>query len=336
MTKKPCTWLITGAAGFIGSNFSRYVLERGDRVVALDNLSSGQRTTIDRLELYGGSRFRFIKGDIRDAEAVNQAAAGCHFTVHLAALVSVQQSLADPELTISINVEGFLKVYEASVTCGVERFVYASSSAVYGDATADQMPIKETTPLNPLSPYASSKLANEQDARELAIRHPGMKSVGLRFFNVFGAGQNPNGDYAAVIPKWISTMRENKAPVIFGDGSATRDFCHVDNICALISSLCRRTQFPAGEVFNVGTATATCLSDLYDVIRSEKKNAGHKGWSGPPEHLPWRAGDIYHSVADTKLAKIRLGFSPLVDLRVGINRLLTQDAERFPSSVEEA
>ena len=180
--EKPFTWLVTGAAGFIGSNFSRYVLERGDNVVALDNLSSGQRTAIDLLECVGGSRFCFIEGDIRDSSTFTQAAAGCDFTVHLAALVSVQKSLADPEQTNAINVEGFLKVFEASLNCGVERFIYASSSAVYGDVSTDQIPLKETTPLNPLSPYARSKLANEQAARVLAIKHPSMQSIGLRFF----------------------------------------------------------------------------------------------------------------------------------------------------------
>jgi len=315
-------WLVTGAAGFIGSNFCRYLMERGERVVGCDNFFSGKRANIDRLEARFGERFAFAEGSILDRPFMDRVASGCDAVVHLAAQVSVQRSLDDPEETHAINGTGFLNVFLAAAKAGASRLVYASSCAVYGDS--DALPLAETAPPRPMSPYAATKLANEHYAAGAALVAPGMTSIGLRFFNIFGAWQDADGGYAAVIPRWVEALRAGARPVLFGDGSASRDFCHVENVCEALW----RAADPAGvrgpAVFNVATGVRTRLDTLYETIRAAVVEAGALAPPPAPEHRPWRAGDIAHSVADTTLAREVLGFSARIDLRRGIEMMLAE------------
>lgn len=321
-------WLVTGAAGFIGSNLSRYLIERGETVVGCDNFLTGKRDNVDRLVRRFGDRFTFHEGDILDRAFLDRAVAGCAVVAHLAAQVSVQRSLDDPEETHAINGTGFLNVYRAAAAAGVGRFVYASSCAVYGDS--DALPLGEETPPRPLSPYAASKLANEHYAAALALTAPGMVAVGLRFFNIFGAWQDAAGGYAAVIPRWVDALLSGTRPILYGDGSATRDFCHVDNVCDAIWRAAEPGRLEAHGVYNVATGVRTRLDALFEAIREAVAAFGAPGPFPEPEKRPWRKGDIVHSVAETARARAVLGFSARVDLREGLARLLAEQygAER--------
>jgi len=321
-------WLVTGAAGFIGSNLSRYLMERGETVVGCDNFLTGKRANIDRLERRFGDRFTFLEGDILDRGFLDRAAAGCAIVAHLAAQVSVQRSLDDPEETHAINGTGFLNAYRAAANAGARRFVYASSCAVYGDSEA--LPLGEETPPRPLSPYAASKLSNEHYAAALALTAPGMVAVGLRFFNIFGAWQDAAGGYAAVIPRWVEALLSGATPILYGDGSASRDFCHVENVCEAIWLAAAPEKVETHAVFNVATGVRTRLDALYEAIREAVAAFGARGPFPEPERRPWRKGDIMHSVADTARARAGLGFSARVGLREGLARLLAEQygAER--------
>ena len=221
------TWLVTGAAGFIGSNLSSHLLEAGERVVGFDNFASGTKANVERLSAAEGD-FAFVEGDIRDADAVIKAARGARVVVHLAAQVAVQESIEDFAYTDSVNVGGFLNVLSAAGGAKAETFIYASSCAVYGDAPA--LPLPEGEPPRPLSPYAVSKLADEHYAGVIDQSLAGTALLGFRLFNIYGPWQDASGGYAAVIPKWIECCLEGRRPVMFGDGEASRDFCFVGDV----------------------------------------------------------------------------------------------------------
>lgn len=316
-------WLVTGCAGFIGSNLAAYLLERGHMVSGLDNFFSGKRANIDRLEKQYGNRFTFNEGDINDRRALSLALDGCGTIAHLAAQVSVVRSIDMPEETHEVNTTGFMSVIQEASKAGTNRLVYASSCAVYGDN--DALPLKEDSELRPMSPYSSSKLANEAYASGFAVVAPELTMTGLRFFNIFGAWQDAAGGYAAVIPKWIGLLMEGREPVLFGDGSATRDFCHVDNVCEAISLAAERDPQSSNPVFNIATGVAKPLGTLYETIVSALRDHGVDVQHREPRKEPPRPGEILHSHGSPDRAEEVLGFRPKIGLDEGLRRTLAQE-----------
>lgn len=315
------TWLVTGAAGFIGSNLCLRLVRAGFSVVGVDDLSAGKQANLDRVDAAAEGRFRFVRADVRDGAALRQAAAGAAAVVHLAAQASVPASFADPMRNDQVNGLGFLNVLDAAGAAGARLLVFASSCAVYGDS--DRLPLAEDTPVRPLSPYAATKLLNEHYAAMLAGRWPGLATVGLRLFNIFGPWQDAEGGYAAVIPRWLEARLRGEAPVVFGDGSATRDYCHVDNVTAFILGLFERPP-PAGpHILNIGTGLRTSLVELDAAIRAALIATGWRGNFPPLEHREPRHGDILHSVGDPHRAVEDFGFRPEVDLQRGLAINLT-------------
>jgi UDP-glucose 4-epimerase len=296
--------LITGGAGFIGSHIARRLVARGDRVRVLDDLSTGARENLEGVDV------DLRIGSILDADALSDAISGCRFVYHLAAQVSVPASMDDPARTHEVNTTGTMRVFEAARAAGVERCVLSATCAVYGDEPT--LPKRETTPLAPASPYAASKLAGEIYA-ETWSRSLGLEVVALRYFNVFGPRQSPDGGYAAAIPVFITRLVAGRPVTIFGDGGATRDFVYVDNV---VDANLRAAVAPgvAGRVFNIGTGVQTSVLDLYQTIRAAA------GSTAEPAFGPERAGDIRHSVADISLARDVLGWTPQVGIREGLER----------------
>ncbi len=315
-------WLVTGSAGFIGSNLCARLLVAGARVVGVDNLSTGKRANVERVMSAADGRYRFVEGDICDRRLVTGLAAGVDAVVHLAAQGSVQKSFADVNHNNRQNIDGFVSVLTAAGEQSVPRFVYASSCAVYGDT--DELPIGENLCPHPLSPYASSKLMNDLLATNLRRLYPHTRITGLRFFNIFGPWQDPRGDYAAVIPRWIDRCMSGQPPIVFGDGGATRDFCYVGNVCDLVLRIAAGQAGEAQGVYNVASGTATSLSTLCAGIFVALRGRGVTLPFDKPEHLPWREGDIVHSLGDIGLARRELGFSLGVDLRRGIEAILDE------------
>lgn len=316
-------WLVTGAAGFIGCNLCRFLLEHGAVVIGIDNFFSGRRENIERLKRQGSERFRFVEATILDSDIVGAAMKGCEYVAHLAAQVSVQRSMDDPWETHEINSTGFLNVLTAAQAADVRHFVYASSCAVYGDNP--NLPLSETERPSPMSPYAATKLANEDYAAGFVTGPAGLAVTGLRFFNIFGAWQDVGGGYTAVIPKWIDAFLTDSQPILYGDGSAVRDFCHVDNVCEAIWAVCQSRQRANHSIFNIGTGKQTRLDALFGVIRQILTDRGsHVSWQ-EPQAEPWRPGDILESVADVQLARSELGFEAKVGLEEGIRRMVDEE-----------
>lgn len=316
-------WLVTGAAGFIGSNLAAYLLDRGEAVVGLDNFFSGKRVNIERLVRAYGSRFLFIEGDILDADVVRVAVEGCHAVAHLAAQVSVIRSIELPKETHDINTTGFLSILQGAATAGVESLIYASSCSVYGDS--DALPLREFEEPIPMSPYAASKLANEVYAAGFHVLAPNLNVVGLRFFNIFGAWQDAAGGYAAVIPKWIGLLRDGKQPLLFGDGSATRDFCHVHNACEAIWRSAEAGSSVNGKVFNVASGIATRLDALYALIVQLLREGGIGAEFPEPNYQPWRSGEILHSYGSPEKSADLINFRCEVALEDGLRRMLVEE-----------
>lgn len=316
------TWFITGSAGFIGSNLASRILAGGDSVVGLDNFSTGKRDNVRRVMAQADGRYRFVEGDICDKATVSGLLERVDVVIHLAAQGSVQKSFADVGHNNRQNIDGFVSVLSATGERGIPRFIYASSCAVYGDT--DQLPIREALCPNPLSPYASSKLMNDLLSRNLGHLYSGTCITGLRFFNIFGPWQDPYGDYAAVIPRWIDRCLSGKRPIIFGDGLATRDFCYVGNVCELVVRIGEGRAGESRGVFNVASGIATSLNGLCGAVVEALRGYGVKLNFDLPEYQPWREGDIVHSLAGIDLAQKELGFEPAVDLRVGIARILAE------------
>ena len=319
----PRVWLVTGAAGFIGSNLVQELLGLGQYVTGLDNFATGHQHNLDEALAAvnsGEERFSFIEGDIRDPETCRAACSGIDFVLHHAAQVSVPGSIADPIFSMRVNVEGHLNVLMASRDAGVRRVVYASSSAVYGDTTRSPQLEQEVGQL--LSPYAASKAANETYAAVFQ-RAFGLDTVGLRYFNIFGPRQDPHGAYAAVIPLWIANLLRGVPCEIFGDGMTTRDFCHVANVVqANILAATASKANATGHVYNIACGEETTLTDLYANLQSALAVLRPDLAAGRPRHNPARPGDIRRSSADIGKARSTLGFAPMVGTSAGLHQTL--------------
>ena len=300
--------VITGGAGFIGSNLCEYFVARGDEVTCLDNLSTGFVHNIN--PLLRKSNFRFIEGDIRDIAACREAVRGSEVVLHEAALVSVPRSIKDPINTNSNNIDGFLNMLVASRDAGVLRFVYAASSSTYGDSK--ELPKVEHNIGSPLSPYAITKYVNELYARVFTSLY-GLETIGLRYFNVFGRRQNPDGAYAAVIPLWVRALIRHESPYINGDGSYSRDFTYIDNVIEANLKACLADSSAAGEAYNIAYGGREYLIDIYYGLTEAL------GLDIEPNFGPDRAGDIKHSNADISKAKALLGYDPDWSFERGIN-----------------
>ncbi|WP_205480480.1 SDR family oxidoreductase [Sphingomonas arenae] len=316
------TWLVTGAAGFIGSNLIEALLDLGQHVIGLDNFMTGHRRNLEEVRGKLGedawARFRFIEGDIRDRAACELAVDGVDIVLHQAALGSVPRSIADPLTSHDVNVTGFLNMLDAARRAGVPRFVYAASSSTYGDEP--NLPKQEERIGNPLSPYAVTKLVNEIYAAVYA-RSYGYRAIGLRYFNVFGPRQDPNGPYAAVIPKWTAAMIADEPIVINGDGSTSRDFCFVANAVQANLRAAVAPDAALGEVFNVAVGQRTTLNELFSLLRdSLGRRQVHYGRE--PHHAEFRAGDVRHSEADVGKAVRMLGYAPTHAIRDGVEDAL--------------
>jgi UDP-N-acetylglucosamine 4-epimerase len=308
--------LVTGGAGFIGSHVCDALLAAGGRVRCLDNFVTGRRENIAHHA--GDERFGTVEADIRDARACATAVEGCTAVVHLAALGSVPRSIAEPLASEGANLTGFLNMLEACRHGGVKRFVYASSSSVYGDSSAS--PKREGQEGRPLSPYAVTKLMDEAYAH--LYRHLfELEPIGLRFFNVFGERQDPQGPYAAAIPRFLLRLMEHKPPQVHGDGRQTRDFTHVSNaVSAVMAGLRCGDPRAHAQVFNIALGQRTDLLTLVEHLKRELAGHDPAVLSIPVEHVEERAGDVRHSLADVTRAGELLGWRPETDLATGLAR----------------
>jgi len=324
LRERPLRWLVTGSAGFIGSHLVEALLGLDQRVVGLDNFSTGYRRNLDEVEASVGMarwrRHRFVEADIADPGACREACRDIDIVLHEAALGSVPRSIEDPLRTHSANATGFLNLLVAARDAGVSRFVYAASSSTYGDHPA--LPKVEDAIGAPLSPYAVTKYLNELYAGVFG-RCYGMETIGLRYFNVFGARQDPDGAYAAVIPRFAAAMLAGLPITINGDGETTRDFCYVDNVVQA-NLLAATADDPAavGEVYNVAVGARMSLNELHATLR-ELILARHPTLSiREPRYGDFRAGDVRHSEADIGKARRLLGYRPLWDARRGLGAAL--------------
>ncbi len=310
--------LITGGAGFIGSTLAKYALDRGWKIRVIDNLSTGLESSAEVLSKMG---VEVHIGDILDESLLDQIIQGCDAVVHLAAQVSVPLSVSNPEETMSINVDGTSKVIAACLKHGVKRLVMASSAAVYGEA--DNLPLKEEAAGQVLSPYAQSKWENETQISD--ARNKGLQATALRFFNVYGVGQRPDGAYAAVIPKFADMMAQGIVPQLNGDGLHTRDFVHVHDVCGAIYSLIegdwKAEQF---HVYNVATQTKITLLELVEAINKALSSFLPDYIHISPTHGPERIGDIRHSMANIERIQSTLDWKPIVDFEEGIKGLVEE------------
>lgn len=318
---EPRTWLVTGVAGFIGSNLLETLLKLDQNVVGLDNFATGHQRNLD--EVHGlvnadqWARFRFVEADIRDEQACRDACCGVDYVLHQAALGSVPRSLDDPITSNAANVTGFLNMMVAARDAKVRRFVYAASSSTYGDHPG--LPKVEDVIGKPLSPYAVTKYVNELYA-DVFGRGYGTQSIGLRYFNVFGPRQDPDGAYAAVIPKWAAALLRGDTVRINGDGLTSRDFCFVDNaVQANLLAACVEDGRAVNQVYNVAVGEQTSLNDLQRLL-AERLQALRPGLTcAAPVHQDFRAGDVRHSLADISKARELLGFAPRFDIRQGLD-----------------
>lgn len=319
----PRTWLVTGAAGFIGSHLVEELLSLDQEVRGLDDLSTGSRANLDDVATRVGAarfaRFRFIEADIEDADACTAACADAPLVLHQAALGSVPRSLADPKQCFATNVVGFVTLLEAARAAGCERFVYASSSSVYGDHPG--LPKVESEIGEPLSPYAATKAIDEIWART-CFRSYETPAVGLRYFNVFGPRQDPRGPYAAVIPRWLETFLAGDVPRIFGDGETSRDFCPVANAVQVNVLAALSPAEARGRAFNVALGGRTNLNELFAQLRDGLAARGFDCGDAEAVHEEFRPGDVRHSLADLTQTHEILGYAPEVDFAAGIERTL--------------
>ena len=321
---EPKTWLITGAAGFIGSNLLETLLKLNQRVIGLDNFSTGHQRNLDEVKTLvtaeQWSQFRFIDRDIRNLEACQQACEGVDYVLHQAALGSVPRSLEDPINTNSVNIDGFLNMLVAARDAKVKSFVYAASSSTYGDHPG--LPKVEDRIGKPLSPYAVTKYVNELYA-DVFARCYGFNSIGLRYFNVFGKRQDPNGPYAAVIPKWIAAMIQGEDVFINGDGETSRDFCYVDNAVQANLIAAVSTKEPAqNQVYNVAVGDRTTLNQLYFLLRDNLSKSFPALKEAQPVYRDFRAGDVRHSQAAVDKAVSLLGYHPNYRFVQGIEEMM--------------
>lgn len=325
----PRRWLVTGAAGFIGSNLVECLLGAGQEVVGLDNFATGHQRNLDEVAaavgVAGQERFRFVAGDIRDRAACEAAVAGVDVVLHQAALGSVPRSIAEPLASHDANVTGFVNMLDAARRAGVDRFIYAASSSTYGDEP--NLPKREDRIGAPLSPYAVTKLVNELYAAVYA-RSYGFKATGLRYFNVFGPRQDPDGAYAAVIPKWTAAMLRDETVTIFGDGDTSRDFCFIANAVQANIRAALAPEAAQGEVYNVAVGERTSLVALFGMIRDTL--ALHQlRYDRPPAFADFRPGDVRHSEAEIGKARAMLGYAPTHDVAEGLVKAAPWYLDRF-------
>ncbi len=298
--------VITGDAGFIGSNLAHALVARGDDVVVLDNFSTGRLKNLSGIE----DRVELVEGDIRDTTTIARAFAGADFVFHQAAVPSVARSIEDPETSHDVNVDGTLRVLQGARQAGVKRLIYAASSSAYGESA--ELPKVETMTPMPISPYGVQKLMAEMYCR-VWTRIYDLPCVALRYFNVFGPRQSPASEYAAVIPKFITSMQAGRAPIIFGDGSVTRDFCFIDNVVEANLKALDASNAP-GNVYNVACGKRYSLLDLVTLI-NQALGTDLAATLAPP-----RTGDIHDSLADIGAARRDLGYTAAVDLGEGLKR----------------
>jgi len=318
------TWLITGNAGFIGSNLTEFLLKHNQKVVGLDNFSTGYQHNIDDVLFQVGEKnaknFTFIEGDIADLDVCTQACEGVNIVLHQAALGSVPRSIDDPITSNRSNITGFLNMLTAAKDAGIKRFVYASSSSVYGDSK--ELPKVEERTGNVLSPYAAMKATNELYAGVFQKVY-GMETLGMRYFNVFGRRQNPEGAYAAVIPKWVGSLLEGEDVFINGDGETSRDFTYIDNVIQM-NLLAGTTDNPKafGEAYNVAVGGRNTLNELYALINKELNTHINTFSEKEALYRDFRAGDIRHSNADITKAKTTVGYVPTHDIYQGMEEAI--------------
>lgn len=314
----PKVWAVTGVAGFIGSNLLEDLLALGQNVVGVDNFSTGHRANLR--EVLGGplersARLRIVEGDIRDLDICREACEGADYVLHHAALGSVPWSMDDPLRTTAVNVDGFVNMLVAAKDAGVRRFVYASSSAVYGDTPA--YPQIEHTLGRPLSPYAASKSANETYAQAFQMSY-GLQTIGLRYFNVFGRRQDPAGAYAAVIPRWIAALLRGERCRIFGDGETTRDFCYIANVVQANLLAATSDRDSTGDAYNIACAESVTLNELFDMMRSGLAQKDSRFTDAAPHYDGFRPGDIRFSCASIEKARTRLYYEPTHGVAEGL------------------
>jgi len=327
---QPKTWLVTGVAGFIGSNLLEALLKLNQRVVGLDNFSTGHQRNLDEVQTLvtpaQWTHFQFINGDIRNLDDCRRAMvfdktlAPVDFVLHQAALGSVPRSIEDPITTNQNNIDGFLNMLVAARDAKVERFVYAASSSTYGDHP--DLPKVEGKIGKPLSPYAVTKLVNELYA-EVFARTYGFKTIGLRYFNIFGRRQDPDGAYAAVIPKWIAAMIKNEPVYINGDGETSRDFCYIDNtVQANLLAATVTKEEAANQVYNIAVGDRTSLNQLYYHLRDNLAGQFPRLKVAEPVYRDFRAGDVRHSLADISKGKNLMGYCPTHRIGDGLKKAM--------------
>lgn len=318
LQESPKTWLVTGVAGFIGSNLLETLLKLNQKVVGLDNFATGHQRNLDEVQGLVTSEqwtnFTFIEGDIRNYEDCQQAVNGVDYVLHQAALGSVPRSIADPITTNAANISGFINMLTAAKEEQVKSFTYAASSSTYGDHPA--LPKVEENIGNPLSPYAVTKYVNELYANVFA-RTYGFKSIGLRYFNVFGPRQDPNGAYAAVIPKWTAAMIKGEEVFINGDGETSRDFCFIDNTVQMNILAATANESAKNEVYNVALGDRTTLNELYKYIGDGLENRGYE-IKRSPNYRDFRVGDVRHSQANISKASTMLEYQGEYKIKEGI------------------
>lgn len=323
LLNNPKTWLITGVAGFIGSNLLETLLKLDQTVVGLDNFATGYQKNLDEVQHLVSTeqwqRFSFIEGDIRNFVECQKACSNVDYVLHQAALGSVPRSLADPITTNEVNISGFLNMLTAARDAEVESFTYAASSSTYGDHPG--LPKVEDKIGNPLSPYAVTKYVNELYA-DVFARSYGFKSIGLRYFNVFGRRQDPDGAYAAVIPKWTASMIKGDTVFINGDGETSRDFCYIENtVQANILAATTQNEGSTNQVYNVAVGDRTTLNELFNAIKSALADNGVT-YEQQPTYRDFRPGDVRHSQADVSKANSLLGYEPKFDISQGIDEAM--------------
>ena len=318
LREQPKKWLITGCAGFIGSNLLETLLKLDQTVIGLDNFATGHQYNLDEVKELVGSerwaRFTFIKGDIRDLATCQTAVQGVNYVLHQAALGSVPRSLLDPITTNDVNINGFLNMLTASRDAAVKSFVYAASSSTYGDHPG--LPKVEDTIGKPLSPYAVTKYVNELYA-EVFARCYGFNTIGLRYFNVFGQRQDPHGAYAAVIPKWVAAMINDEEIYINGDGETSRDFCFIENTVQVNLLAATASIEDVNEIYNVAVNDITTLNQLFEILKSTLQEF-EIIYEKVANYRAFRDGDVRHSKADISKANHRLGYEPRFRLAEGI------------------
>tara|TARA_B100001094_G_C18067237_1_gene738108 strand:+ start:124 stop:1149 length:1026 start_codon:yes stop_codon:yes gene_type:complete len=323
------SWGITGVAGFIGSNILEVLLKNNQKVFGLDNFSTGFNSNLEDVQESVTSQqwdnFTFFKGDICNIEDCLNLCKNSQIVLHQAALGSVPRSIADPISTNDSNINGFLNMLMAVKEYDIDRFVYAASSSTYGDS--DVLPKSEKIIGNPLSPYAVTKYVNELYAHVFFLNY-GVSSVGLRYFNVFGRRQNPNGAYAAVIPKWIQAHLANENICIYGDGETSRDFCYVDNAVQANILSAISTDIVQNEVFNIAVGERTSLNNLNEMIISLLESKGKKN-SSKVFYEPFRKGDVKHSEADISKAQHQLAYSPTHNIEKGLEECIDWYIDSF-------